>query len=125
MAGRERLPGDTKAASMRLIEMLETEAGEAASLFRRVLAKEDLARLEKLRALAREHKTIEAFIKHGLFIGWTKDDLRTGEVKPELEDLMGAIFAFEQHPDDGAQTTVLEAWARFQARRMKVLVHCL
>ena len=110
---------------MRLIEILETEAGAAASLFRRVLAKEDLARLEKLRALAREHNSIESFIKHGLFIGWTKDDLRTGELRPELEALMGAIFACEQRPDDSAQMALLEAWAQFQARRMKVLVHCL
>lgn len=111
---------------MRLIARLEAEAAAAESFFRRTLAQEDVGRIGTLRRLAHEHATLEAFKKHALFIGWTKDDLRTHELKIHLDPVMDAIFAYER--EDGGETAEREletAWNAFDGHRLKVLVHCL
>ncbi|MEZ5995606.1 MAG: hypothetical protein R3C25_07605 [Hyphomonadaceae bacterium] len=111
---------------MRLVAKLEEEAAQSESLFRRALAKEDVSRLSALRRLAREHATLEAFNKHALFIGWTKDDLRTAELKEHLLPVMAAIFAYErENGGDEAEASLEAAWRAFSAHRLKVLVHCL
>lgn len=112
---------------MRLMRQLEAEAASAASVFRKALAKEDLVRLARLRQLARERPVLEDFLKEGLFIGWTKDDLRTFELKEYLVPLMEAVFAYEQAgaADDALEERIEAAWNAFHAYRMRVLVHCL
>jgi hypothetical protein len=109
---------------MRLIEMLEAQAASSESVFRRALAKEDAARIAKMAAIAREQPSLEAFLKHGLFVGWTRDDLRTAELKEHLIPLMEAVYA---HVRDGEanEGAIAAAWTQFNAHRMKVLVHCL
>lgn len=111
---------------MRLVTMLEREAADGASLFRRMLAKEDAERIAKLRRLAHEHETLEDFRKHGLFIGWTRDDMRTHELKEYLAPVMDAVFACEREGGGEAAELALDAaWRAFDAHRLKILVHCL
>jgi hypothetical protein len=111
---------------MRLVARLEFEAANAESFFRRALAKEDLGRVAALARLAHEHPDLGAFQQHALFIGWTKDDLRTHELKQHLAPVMEAIFAYEREAGGEAAETALDAaWSAFEAHRLKVLVHCL
>ena len=111
---------------MRLLERLEAEAASGDSFFRRMLAQEDVGRIANLRRLAHEHATLEDYKQHALFIGWTKDDLRTHELKQHLDPVMEAIFAIERTDGGEAAEQRLEAaWNAFNAHRLKVLVHCL
>jgi phage gp29-like protein len=111
---------------MRLLERLEAEAATGESYFRSMLAKEDVGRIASLRRLAHEHATLEAFKQHALFIGWTKDDLRTHELKDHLAPVMEAIFAIEREAGgEDAEQKLEAAWNAFNAHRLKVLVHCL
>jgi hypothetical protein len=112
---------------MRLMRRLEIEAGSAASIFRKALAKEDHARLARLRQLAREKPVLQEFLKDGLFVGWTKGDLRTYELKDYLDPLMEAVFAYEHAgaADDALEDRIEAAWQAFHTYRMRVLVHCL
>lgn len=109
---------------MRLVELLEDQARRSESYFRQHLAREDMARIGRLLEMARASETRAAFLKDSLYIGWTKDDMRTHELRAELETLNGAIWSYER---EGAreEEPVLRAWEVFDAHRMKTLIHCL
>jgi aromatic ring-cleaving dioxygenase len=62
-------------------------------------------------------------MKDGLYIGWTKGDLRTGELKEFLEPFMKAVFDLKHGGKD--DQAVIDQWIIFNRERMKVLVHCL
>lgn len=95
-------------------------------MFRRALAKEDAARIRKLCELAASAGSLDAYMKDGMFIGWTRGDLRTGELKEELEPLMKAIFAFQNSPGaEGLDEAITAAWGPFDRHRIRTLVHCL
>ena len=111
---------------MRLLERLEAEAASGESYFRRMLAQEDVGRIANLRRLAHEHATLDAFKQHALFIGWTKDDMRTHELKHHLYPVMEATFTIEREAGgEDAEQRLEAAWNAFHAHRLKVLVHCL
>ncbi len=111
---------------MILIDKLKAQQQGEQSYFRAALLKEDIARLEKLLALADACATPAEFEKDGLYIGWTQGDLRTAELKEALLPLMAAIFAYVKGKQDAAvEQDILDKWAAFNALRMKTLVHCL
>lgn len=111
---------------MRLIGELRGRLDSEESLVRAQLIREDLARLSKLQAMALEHEAVEDFVRAGLYIGWTRDDMRTHEVKDELAALMSAIHK-RQHGDTdaAAEQRIIDAWVAFNRARMTKLVHCL
>lgn len=111
---------------MQLLDQLEDLAANSESLFRRVLAKEDAARLQTLWDLAATAETRDVYLKEGQFIGWTRDDMRTWELKEQLVPLMEAIYELRHASDPGdLEETINAAWAVFNQHRMKILVHCL
>ena len=111
---------------MQLLDQLDELAETSDSLFRRVLAREDAVRLRKLWDLAASAPSLDAYMKDGLYIGWTRDDMRTWELKEQLDPLMAAIFTCRHAPEtDGIEETINAAWALFNQHRMKILVHCL
>lgn len=101
---------------------LAAESGQTDSYFRAALAREDQARLAKLRHLLGQAGTVEQFVKEGLFVGWTAGDLRSKELAPAFEPFARALWIAEREGrDDGLMT----AWNAFNAERMRVLIHCL
>lgn len=110
---------------MTLIEQLEKALQAEESIFRAQLIKEDLARLKALERLAEAAESKEAFLKQGLFIGWTSGDARTFELKPALEPLLIAFHAAREEDDEGAHARLAAAWQAFDAFRMERLVGCL
>lgn len=111
---------------MELIRFLEEAAGNSASYFQQFLAKEDLARVEKLVEMARTSENCPSFLKDGIFIGWTKDDLHTHELKPALEPLLAKIFEYENGCNSSAsEAQIMQLWHEFHALRLKTLLHCL
>lgn len=111
---------------MKLLDQLEETAANAESFFRRVLAKEDAARIRTLCDLADEATSMEDYLKRGLYIGWTRDDMRTWELKDQLTPLMEAIFALRHSAEtESLERKIDAAWVVFNEHRMRVLVHCL
>jgi hypothetical protein len=111
---------------MRLIEDLERGLGEEQSLFRAQLLREDIARLNKLRELARTCADLPTCQKASLRLGWTQGDARTHELRAPLEALTQAVYAYEAESAGGEQETrVIEAWTELHRVRMERLVGCL
>lgn len=111
---------------MHLIEELERRLETEQSVFRAQLLREDLARLSKLRAMARDGDTLAAFVKEGLYIGWTQGDFRTHELKTEIETVLAALYAYETGGrTDELDTAVRGAWQAFDRERMEKLIGCL
>ncbi|PHR63010.1 MAG: hypothetical protein COA47_01580 [Robiginitomaculum sp.] len=108
---------------MKLLEMLQTRAETEDSYFRKALLKEDIARVETLMTKADAASDLDQLMKDGLYIGWTKGDLRTGEIREFLAPFMAAVFALQQGGSD--EQAVIDSWIIFNRERMKVLVHCL
>ncbi len=108
---------------MKLLEMLQSRAETEDSYFSKALLKEDIARVETLMTKAKAANDLDSLMKDGLYIGWTKGDLRTGELREFLAPLMSAVFALQQGGSD--EQAVIESWITFNQERMKVLVHCL
>ncbi len=109
---------------MKLIEYLNSQIANEESYFRKYLAKEDLARIEKLLTMAREFSR-EKYHKDGFLIGWSKDDMRTHELKETLIPLMDRVFDFVANPIEETDNAALTAWHDFHAQRLRVLIHCL
>ena len=82
---------------MRLIEDIARIAESADSPFQAQLAREDVARLEKLCALTAESADQSDFRKRGLHAGWTPGDLRTHLLADALHPLMDLVFAVGQY----------------------------
>lgn len=111
---------------MRLIEELERKLENEPSLFRAQLLREDIARLTRLRELARSSGDLAALRKASLRLGWTQGDLRTQELRAPLEALVDAIYAYEKGAGDGGQESrIIEAWTALHRTRMERLVGCL
>jgi hypothetical protein len=110
---------------MRLLERLQDQASTDDSIFRRQLAKEDLARLEILRRLATQASDLEAFRKEGKYIGWTQGDMRTHDLRETLDKFLDAFFSAARTPDPNSEATLEAAWITFHNDRMEKLVHCL
>jgi hypothetical protein len=111
---------------MRLIETLRRGAAEERSLFRGQLLREDVARLEKLRQLARTSADLAAFKTAGLCIGWTQGDARTHEIRAPLERLLERVYAYETlGGGHEAERKLDEAWIELHRCRMERLIGCL
>jgi hypothetical protein len=111
---------------MRLIEELERRLEEEQSLFRAQLLREDIARLIRLRELARSAGDLAAFKKASLRLGWTQGDLRTQELRVPLDALVDAIYAYETGAGGGGQEArIIEAWTELHRTRMERLTGCL
>jgi hypothetical protein len=103
---------------MELIARLESLVAREESLFRAQLLREDIARLEKLEALAKSAPDAEAFRKAGMRIGWTQGDARTHELREPLERLLDAVYASRDEE-------IFPAWEALHRARMEKLVGCL
>lgn len=111
---------------MRLLEQLNEIAENSESLFRRALAKEDLKRFDKLSVLYPACADLAAFIKDGMYIGWTQNDMKTHEMRETLTALLEAYHAYRSDEADPALEARLdEAWAAFTKDRLEKLIHCL
>ncbi len=111
---------------MKLVKTLENIISGNKGYVQTQLAKEDLARIEKLRELAKTCNNAEQMEKDGLYIGWTQGDIRTHELADSLKPLIRAIYRYEngentQKLDD----EILAIWANFHTHRLKTLIHCL
>ena len=111
---------------MQLIESLRRRAAAEDSLFRAQLLREDVARLEKLRQLARDSSDLSAFKTAGLRVGWTQGDARTHELHPVLERLLELIHQHET-TSCGAdlEAAIEQAWLELHRTRMERLLGCL
>jgi hypothetical protein len=103
---------------MRLIKDLERALAREESMFRAQLLREDIARLTKLRELARAATDVEAFCKAGMRLGWTQGDTRTQELHEPLEAFLRAVLA-------GDEVLIARAWEALHRARMERLLGCL
>lgn len=113
---------------MFLLEQLQTQLEASQSMFARQLLHEDIERLEKLIKILKTTSTKQEFTKAGMVVGWTKGDLRTFELKQELSDFLSLFYDFQSTPKSQTpkkQKDLLLAWQMLNAKRMKVLLHCL
>ncbi|WP_338465623.1 hypothetical protein RXV95_08500 [Novosphingobium sp. ZN18A2] len=106
-----------------LDQHIAAEAEQTESYFRAALAREDALRLAKLRELAREADSYDAFAKQAPFVGWTPGDLRSKELAEPLAPLLDALWAEKDGDIDDER--LLDAWHAFNAERMRILIHCL
>ncbi|NNC36426.1 MAG: hypothetical protein HKO02_03135 [Hyphomonadaceae bacterium] len=115
---------------MKLVDHLETVISAGSGYVAVQLAKEDLKRVQTLRELAHSSDNLAAMQKSGLYIGWTKGDFRTHELKDPLNAIMEIIYTVENDkpgPEDRAEldAKIMDIWAAFHTLRLKTLVHCL
>ena len=111
---------------MRVIVALQALLAKEESLFRAQLLREDIARLTRLQALAREASDLPGFKKAGKRIGWTQADARTQELSQPLDRLLELVYRSETGPADEALEADIEtAWAALHRLRMERLVGCL
>jgi len=116
---------------MKLIAYLESVISRNEGIVQTQLAREDLARIEKLCVMAQTHDNYPDMEKDGLYIGWTKGDFRTHELSDPLKALMRAIFDSIKTGDttkydaEKLDDHIMDIWAAFHTLRLKILVHCL
>ena len=111
---------------MHLIEELEARTGTEQSMFRAQLLREDLDRLHRLTAMADEAADLDAFLKQGLYAGWTQGDFRTHELKKPIEAVLAAFYEYHTGGRTDAQDHALRAaWDAFDRERIEKLVGCL
>jgi len=111
---------------MRLMEELLRHIAQEQSLFRAQLLREDLARLNKLRDLARTAASAAAYEKGALRLGWTLGNLRTHELREPLDVLLDAVYAYETGTaGEEQEARIVEAWHALHRIRMERLVGCL
>lgn len=110
---------------MRLLEMLQQRINEEQSLFRAQLLREDVARLKRLQELVRTAADLDAFKRAGMRVGWTQADLRTNELRPELERLLEAVYRCLTDPRRCDEEELEAAWVELHRVRMERLVGCL
>ncbi len=111
---------------MKLIRALEAVINGDGGYIQSCLAKEDLARVEKLCELAKTVQSPQEMEKEGLYIGWTQGDMRTHELADDLKPVIRAIYDYEKqgHPEE-IDDRIMTYWAKFHTNRLKTLVHCL
>lgn len=110
---------------MRIFDSIKTKAAEEESYFRQYLAKEDLGRIERLELLAKSASDKASFLKDGQYIGWTRDDMRTHDLKDTLEPLLEAFYTAVKTPGKDADDRLEAAWDTFNKDRLEKLIHCL
>lgn len=108
---------------MSLIGVLMAERDATESYFARALLAEDIERLQRITAMAVAAPSFEAFRKEALYVGWTKDDMRTHELIPRLDPFLTAIWA--ERRESGSPATTEACWRAFNALRLERLVGCL
>lgn len=111
---------------MQLVAELESRIAGEESLFRAQLLREDVARLRKLRDIARAAADAQTFAAAGRRLGWTQGDQRTHELASVLEPLLAAVFDYEHGAaGEDAEERVRGAWAELTRARLEKLVGCL
>lgn len=110
---------------MTLSEELAAVMERTESVVQKQLLREDVARVEKLEALAGTCPSYEEFEHQGLFFGWTQGDFRTAELHDTLKPLLKSLHAATQAPSAEAHDAVRSHWITFNQERSKRLVGCL
>jgi len=111
---------------MRLIRELERKLETEQSYFQAHLLREDIARLARMRDMARDAADAVAFRKTVFRLGWTAGDLRTHEIREPLEMLADAMYSYVTDAIDADQEARIEqAWLILHRVRMECLVGCL
>ena len=111
---------------MQLIDDLERRLSREESLFRAQLLREDIARLGRLRELARGAADAAAYRNAALRLGWTQGDARTRELGAPLDALIAAIREYESGGGSGElEARIVETWIELHRVRMERLVGCL
>ena len=111
---------------MDFIDELEARLRGEASMFRAQLLREDVARLRRLVQLADLHGDREEYRRAGACIGWTKDDLRTHELMPQLRPLLDAVYDWNRgQKEPAAEQLIKAAWDAFHMERMRKLLQSL
>lgn len=111
---------------MKLIDYLNDVISRNEGIVQTQLAREDLARVEKLCELAKTHDNYAAMEKDGLYIGWTKGDFRTHEMSDPIKALIRAIYDRAKSGNAAKyDDRIMDIWAAFHTLRLKTLVHCL
>jgi len=108
-----------------LIERLKAARDGEQSYFRRHLLGEDIARLERLAALAARELSEAEYLVAASRLGWTADDRRTPELQPTLRPLVLAFKAAVTGRDRGTDDELATLWRAFDAHRIERLVGCL
>jgi hypothetical protein len=111
---------------MQLIDDLERRLSREESLFRAQLLREDIARLGRLRELARGAADATAYRNAALRLGWTQGDARTRELGAPLDALIEAVREYETGGvGSEREARIIEAWTELHRFRMERLVGCL
>jgi hypothetical protein len=111
---------------MRLIRELERKLETEQSYFQAHLLREDIARLARMRDMARNAADTITFRKAVFRLGWTAGDLRTHEIREPLEMLADAIYSYVTDAVGTDQEAQIEqAWLTLHRVRMERLVGCL
>lgn len=111
---------------MRLIRELERKLETEQSYFQTHLLREDIARLARMRDLARDAADAVAFRKSVFRLNWTAGDLRTHEIREPLEMLADAIYSYAADASNTEQEARIEqAWLILHRARMERLMGCL
>lgn len=108
---------------MTLDDYLAAEAAQSESYFRQALAREDMARLARMRALRDSAASIDELADQAVFIGWTPGDLRSKELAVPLRPVIEALWA--ERMGASAEPALFAAWQAFNTERMRLLIHCL
>ena len=108
---------------MQICDELQSRLQSEGSMFRAQLMREDIARLEKLVALADDSQDLAAFKKAGTYIGWTQNDMMTHILSESLGGLLDAIYAWRKN--GGEEAAINAAWINFCAERNEKLIKCL
>lgn len=111
---------------MRLILKLERKLETEQSYFQAHLLREDIARLARMRDLARDTADAIEFRKAVLSLSWTAGNLRTHEIREPLEMLADAMYGYTAAAGDAEQEARIEqAWLILHRARMERLMGCL
>lgn len=115
---------------MRLMDELRHQHANEQSYFQQHLLTEDINRLQRLKELAAANDDTEAFVKEGMMIGWTPNDLRTHELGETIKPLLAAIHDRSRASGESAELAKLDdrisaLWEAFNAHRMERLIGCL
>ena len=111
---------------MQLLDDLKARLDGEDSMFRAQLLREDIARLERLVALAGESSDYAAFQRAGLYIGWTQNDLLTHRIQAPLERVLAALYAhLSGAGDQASEDHLCSAWQELETARLERLIKCL